>query len=148
MFDKLGYDENLTSLKSRVFVVTLHSEEPITVKVGDAAQTDLNEKTSDLVLDHIIKTKGVGPKRVNRDDYLMFRVDHPGCYGASYGVINKTEEPLTFKLDMTESTDAFFTPPSGEIIKEIPPNSLRYIGATVSDPNADQINFAYRFAQQ
>ena len=46
----LGYDEDLYSIRSRVFILTMHSEAELSVTVRDAIQTDLDNKTNELIL--------------------------------------------------------------------------------------------------
>jgi hypothetical protein len=53
--EKLGYDRDLYSLRSRIFTATFHSrclegEDPIEVRIRDAIPTDIDNKTSELVL--------------------------------------------------------------------------------------------------
>jgi len=48
MLDALGYDDTLYSHKSRVFVLTFHSDRDIRVKICNAIHTDINEKALNL----------------------------------------------------------------------------------------------------
>lgn len=53
--EKMGYDRDLYSLRSRIFTVTFHSrcldgEEPIEVRIRDAVGTDLDNKTTEMLL--------------------------------------------------------------------------------------------------
>ena len=63
--EKLGYDRDLYSLRSRIFTITFHSrcldgEEPIEVRVRDAIGTDIDNKTSELILAQYGVEKEVG----------------------------------------------------------------------------------------
>jgi len=49
--DKLGYDQDLYSIKSRCFMLTFHSTVDLSVSVRDAIQTDLDTRTNLLVVD-------------------------------------------------------------------------------------------------
>ena len=40
---KLGYDRDLYSSFSRSFILTMHSDQPITLQVGDTVSTNLEE---------------------------------------------------------------------------------------------------------
>lgn len=54
--DKLGYDRDLYSVRSRIFTITFHSKpiegtEPIEVKIRDAIGTDIDNISNRLVLE-------------------------------------------------------------------------------------------------
>ena len=49
---KLGYDEQLRSLKSRVFVITFHSSEPLAVKINDILEGNMHMTASQIFIDH------------------------------------------------------------------------------------------------
>lgn len=40
---KLGYDAELYSTFSRSFILTMHSDQPLTIQVGDTVSTNLEE---------------------------------------------------------------------------------------------------------
>ena len=46
ILDKMGYDEDYYSIKSRVFVLSVHADtpEPITFSIGDALDSEYNEQ--------------------------------------------------------------------------------------------------------
>jgi hypothetical protein len=48
--DNLGYDNELYPLRSRCFMITFHSSNPISVSVRDALKTDLNNKVNKILL--------------------------------------------------------------------------------------------------
>jgi calpain-15 len=43
-FEKLGYDRDLYSVRSRTFLLTIHSNVELSVTVRDAIQTDLDNR--------------------------------------------------------------------------------------------------------
>ncbi len=47
---KLGYDKQLYSSFSRSFIITMHSEQPITLQVGDTVSTNLEESAQSMIL--------------------------------------------------------------------------------------------------
>jgi hypothetical protein len=49
--ENLGYDRDLYSVRSRCFMLTLHSEIELSMTVRDAIQTDLDARTNLLVID-------------------------------------------------------------------------------------------------
>jgi calpain-15 len=50
---KLGYDEQLNSLKSRVFVVTFQADEPLTVKINDILDGNMYKTSINMYLNHL-----------------------------------------------------------------------------------------------
>ena len=51
MLENLGYDRDLCSVRSRCFVLTLHSSSEVAVTVRDAVQTDLDTRTNLLIIE-------------------------------------------------------------------------------------------------
>jgi hypothetical protein len=54
--DKLGYDSDLYSVRSRLFTITFHSKplegtEKVEVKIRDAVGTDIDNTTNRLILE-------------------------------------------------------------------------------------------------
>ena len=54
--DKLGYDRDLYSIRSRLFTITVHSKplegsEQVEVKIRDAIGTDVDNTTNRLILE-------------------------------------------------------------------------------------------------
>lgn len=49
--ENLGYDRELYSIRSRCFVLTLHSTSEVAVTVRDAVQTDLDTRTNLLIIE-------------------------------------------------------------------------------------------------
>ena len=52
MLDMMGYDEQLYSLKSRVFVCTFHANEPIKIKICDNLKQNMHKYAIDQICDH------------------------------------------------------------------------------------------------
>jgi len=49
--ENLGYDQDLYSIRSRCFILTLHAEQELSVTVRDAVQTDLDTRTNLLIIE-------------------------------------------------------------------------------------------------
>ena len=49
--ENLGYDRDLYSVRSRTFVLSVHSEKDVEVNVRDAVQTDIDQRTTLLVIE-------------------------------------------------------------------------------------------------
>lgn len=51
---RLGYDEMLNSLKSRVFVITFHSIEPMNITIEDILQGNMHKTATNILINHLI----------------------------------------------------------------------------------------------
>jgi hypothetical protein len=47
---KLGFDKEFYSSLSRSFILTMHSESPITLQVGDTVSTNLEQAATSMIL--------------------------------------------------------------------------------------------------
>jgi len=47
---KLGYDRDFYGNQSRSFILTMHSDDPLTVQLGDAVHTNLEESAQQMIL--------------------------------------------------------------------------------------------------
>lgn len=52
MLSKLGYDDQLRSLKSRVFVISFHSNQKLSVKIKDILDGNMHKSSLGILLDH------------------------------------------------------------------------------------------------
>lgn len=52
MLKKLGYDDQLRSLKSRVFVVSFHSNSSLNVKINDILEGNMHKASLGILMDH------------------------------------------------------------------------------------------------
>lgn len=142
MLDKLGYDQQLYSTKSRVFVMTFQSDYPIKVKINESIFGDMNKRVWDLYMNKKLMDNHVDIEHeYSNKDHVVFSVNHNKSYGVSYGIANNTEEFLEVEIDMTESPEAHFAPKDGIATVIVPPKSLKYLGSTVSDPKATDVTF-------
>ena len=141
----MGYDECLWSKKSRVFVITFHSSENIRVRIGNAAKTSLNDKAITLVLDDYLQQFGANKGREDRN-VIVFRKYHDKAYANSYGALNKTDHTVEVNLDISSSENCAFTPTSGTSKIIVPPKSLKYIGASIVKPDAENFKTGFTFS--
>ena len=58
MLERLGYDSQLRSLKSRVFVITFHSSEPLRVTIKDILDGNMHMAASTIFIDHFFDEAG------------------------------------------------------------------------------------------
>lgn len=78
--ENLGYDRDLYSVRSRCFVLTLHSSAEVAVTVRDAVQTDLDTRTNLLVLERY------GQEHENRRGYKLLYTFSEQVHAYSYAV--------------------------------------------------------------
>ena len=145
ILSKMGYDEWLFSTKSRVFVITFHSSEEIRVRIGNASKTNLNEKAITLILDDYLKNHGAERGREDRN-VIVFRKYHDKAYGNSFGAVNKTDRTVEVNIDITPSENCAFTPKSGRSKIIIPPKSLKYLGASIVEPDVETFKTGFSFS--
>lgn len=145
MMHKLGYDENLYSIKSRVFTITFHSAAEVRIRIGNAAKTDLNEKAMSLMMADYLDRNGARKAREDRN-VVVFKKYHEHAYANSYAAVNKTNSDVEVNIDMTHSTNCMFSPSSGKSRVFLPAKSLKYIGSSIVDPNADSFTVGFSFS--
>jgi hypothetical protein len=68
--ENLGYDREFYSLRSRCFMLTFHSNNPISVSVKDALNTDLNNKVNKILL------KSFGEEKVYKSGNEIFAIEY------------------------------------------------------------------------
>jgi len=69
--DLLGYDKDLISIRSRCFIITIHSEVGISVTVRDAIQTDLDNRVNTMLIRQHGKEMDVNTGKGIRAFYLL-----------------------------------------------------------------------------
>lgn len=100
--DKLGYDKDLHSVRSRLFTITIHSKplegtDKVEVKIRDAIGTDVDNTTNRLILEQYGKDIERG------DGFRIIEKENDQAYSWSLGVSNESDHPIVIKLDMRES---------------------------------------------
>ena len=95
------------------------------------------ERAQDFILQNEIKTEGLGDMAENEDEICVTAVLHPDAASRTVGVVNKTNDYLKVRIDMTQSRGVKFTPTSGIVTKVIAPGTLRYMCSAILDPTAD-----------
>ena len=129
----LGYDEDLFPLKSRCFMLTFHSDIPISVSARDNLNTDLNKKIDKLV----IKTMGIKIK--NKKDISVFQYQSKISNIFSYGCLNEGNEP--FKVNIIfRSENNIYSAGKNKIEKIVQPNKYEFLTHVFPLPNTDMNN--------
>ena len=139
----MGYDESLYSVKSRIIVCSLHADAKITTSIGDTFNTRVVEAARDLVMEHVTREEGAGRFGKETDQCVIVVKSHRMANAKTIGVLNKTEEPITVTIDMTESEEHYFTPSSGVVRSVIPPNGMKYVCSAILDHKAEKLVFKY-----
>lgn len=68
----LGYDEDLFSIKSRCYVVSVHSVTPLSVQIGDNLSSSFKSRARDLMNDFQLKEHGPGDSTRDEQQYALF----------------------------------------------------------------------------
>lgn len=91
--ENLGYDQDLYSVRSRCFVLTLHSEIELAVTVRDAVQTDLDNRCNIAIL------ANYGQELDKKNDYKSIYTFSEQIHAYSYGVLNTSHQPIIAQID-------------------------------------------------
>ncbi len=106
--DKLGYDRDLYSYRSRLFNLTFHSkplvgEEEMEVKIRDAIGTDIDPSAQRCLL------KDMGKDFQKVDGFRIIEVEHETVFAWTVGVANESDHPIKVTLDLSESKNCAFS---------------------------------------
>mmetsp|Transcript_13214 Transcript_13214/g.13163 ORF Transcript_13214/g.13163 Transcript_13214/m.13163 type:complete len:190 (+) Transcript_13214:1676-2245(+) len=78
---KLGYDEALNSIKSRVFMLSFQADEnPITIDIHDILDSKFHKTAWEHLLNHLKEEEGLGDQGYEDDDYSSLVYIHPQAY--------------------------------------------------------------------
>jgi calpain-15 len=119
-FEKLGYDRDLYSIRSRTFMLTVHSSVELSITVRDAIQTDLDNRA------HIFSVSNI-------DEFTQIEnlhVEHQGvralsCYNRiadafTLVAVNDLTYPVEMTIDASESAGCIFSTKNGSV-RKVPP---------------------------
>ena len=126
----LGYDEDLFPLKSRCFMLTFHSDIPISVSARDALSTDLNKKIDKLII------KSMGEKIKNKKDISVFQYQSKVSNIYSYGCLNEGNEPFKVSI-LFRSENNIYSAGKNKIEKIVQPNKYEFFTHVFPLPNND-----------
>ena len=97
----LGYDGDLYPLKSRFFMLTIHSDFPINVTAKDAVSTDLNKKIDNLVI------KSFGEKIKSKKDISVFQYQSKISNIYSFGCLNEGNNAFKVILNFKNENNIY-----------------------------------------
>ena len=69
---EMGYDDDLFSNKSRVFVLSIHTEKEIKLKIGDALNNNYQSAALNHLNDAQLKERGPGDMTQEYDDVVLY----------------------------------------------------------------------------
>ena len=142
---KLGYDESLYSTKSKPFMLSFHTTGSLRVRIGDAMQTDLNERARDLMMSYFLDTEGA-TGAIQTNEIIVFRHYFSGSYSVAFAAINKTDDELEINFKMDKSKNMIFSPSKGSVKSVLPAKSLVYLGSCILDPGQYSFSYNYSFS--
>jgi hypothetical protein len=124
--EKLGYDRDLYSVRSRVFTLTVHSrcldgEAPVELRIRDAIGTDIDEKTNKMII------KQYGKKEAEGEHYELYSRFAKGVYAFSYMMTNKGTAPIEALLDLNSCENMSFSTLNGALKKTIKPSETEFM---------------------
>ena len=132
-FKALGYDDDLYPLKSRCFMLTFHSDIPISVSARDALSTDLNKKIDKLII------KNMGEKIKNKKDISVFQYQSKISNIFSFGCLNEGNEPFRVNI-IFKSENNIYSAGKNKIEKIVQPNKYEFFTHVFPLPNSDMNN--------
>ena len=115
----LGYDEDLYPLQSRNFMLTFHSDIPISVCARDNLCTDLNKKIDKLVI------KNMGEKIKSKKDISVFLYQSKMNSIYSFGCLNEGNESYKVCLNFRNENNIYSAGKS-RIEKIVNPNKYEF----------------------
>jgi len=115
--EKLGYDRDLYSVRSRNITLTFQSRgleeaEPIEVRIRDSVCTDVENKTTEMILNSYGKVEAQG------QGYRLVSLYSPGGMSFTYGISNEGDKAIEATLDMSSSENLQFSS-KGPLVKKV-----------------------------
>ena len=135
----LGYDSELYPLRSRCFMLTFHSDTPISVSVRDALNTDLNSKVNKLIL------KSLGEEIKKKKDISAIQYQSRNNNIVTVGCVNKGSVPYRVVTTFADNGNIIFSGKSNKVERIIQPGNyeffLHFFGI-VSEKGTDNVDFS------
>ena len=135
----LGYDSELYPLRSRCFMLTFHSDTPISVSVRDALNTDLNSKVNKLIL------KSLGEEIKRKKDISAIQYQSRNNNIVTVGCVNKGSVPYRVVTTFADNCNIIFSGKSNKVERIIQPGNyeffLHFFGI-VSEKGTDNVDFS------
>ena len=139
----LGYDKDLYSIKSRIFILAVHSTAKLKLTVKDAVQSNLDKLTTLQLLEKY------GKKKNDQIDVELFSLVEPDASAFTYGVFNRLEEKnIKPTLDCSKAKGVLISTMTDIINVTLPPKCGEILAHFIRfDENFDfRVNFVYTVA--
>lgn len=98
MLKKLGYDEKLNSLKSRVFVISFQAEEPLRVTVHDILKGNMYKTAMNIFLEHKLNEEDVEIEETDNDEIKIFKFYDRNSKTYLFGAVNESDSRYALSL--------------------------------------------------
>ena len=129
----------LYPLRSRCFMLTFHSDTPISVSVRDALNTDLNSKVNKLIL------KSLGEEIKKKKDISAIQYQSRNNNIVTVGCVNKGSVPYRVVTTFADNGNIIFSGKSNKVERIIQPGNyeffLHFFGI-VSEKGTDNVDFS------
>jgi hypothetical protein len=124
--EKLGYDRDLFSVRSRLFNLTVQSrcldgDSPVEMRIRDAIETDIDSKTNEMVVSQF------GDQEATGDGYTLSCKFSKSVYSFSYTMTNTGSAPIEAVLDMSSCENMSFSTRGPLIKKLIQPGESQFM---------------------
>jgi len=115
--EKLGYDHDLFSTRSRLFNLVFHSrclegDDPIEVRIRDAIGTDIDNRTNELIISQFGHQEAAG------DGYKVLSLFSQNSFTFSYAVTNEQADAVEAAIDLSSSENMTFSS-KGPMIRKV-----------------------------
>ena len=124
--DNLGYDQGLYPLRSRCFMLTFHSDNPLAVAVRDALNTDLNNKTNKLILKSLGEEKKSNNNEITSLEFCSKYFFNFRTNVISVGVQNRSNIAQKVALDFSKAKNLLFSTKVSKVEKIIQPGKYDF----------------------
>ena len=135
----LGYDAELYPLRSRCFMLTFHSDTPISVSVRDALNTDLNNKVNKIIL------KTLGDEIKKKGDITAIQYQSKNNNIVTVGCVNKGTVTYKVVMSFSECSNLIFSGRNNKIERIIQPGNYEFFlhfFAIVNEKGGENIDFS------
>ncbi len=142
MIKNLGYDRTLFSRRSRVFMLSIHSDELIKLSVKDALKDNIDFVVNKLLIRKYGKSIHDDDKKNKKNvDAFYYFNKNIHCY--SYGVYNKTSKTIKATLDLSKSKKLLYNLEHPKVTKIVEPKSMEFMIHAQCDKGVEEY---FRFA--
>jgi calpain-15 len=129
--DSLGYDRDLYSVKSRTFLLTLHSDIELSVVVRDAVATELDPRTNILLIEKF------GKELEYKTGVRCFFQFNKDVHAYSYGILNEQAGDIEANLDCSGSENMIFSTNTTLVKRRIEPGKMEFMLHALAHPSVD-----------